>query len=452
MMERMSDPSLAFPERRPRQPLSRRGRATILAAPLLAALLAGCAVAPSQAAPVEVTSPAATASVLPDPAVLTAKLRAVSRKGISSVAIEVVTPSGGVLASRASRKPLTPASTMKLMTTMSAVEALGPSTSFATRVVSAGTGRIVLVGGGDPLLTNKQSTSRYKPASLQALAKSTATALKAQGRTSISLGYDASLFSGPTFSPYWKKAWRGYEARVSALEINSGKLSRYRADPKPPLTAAKAFAARLTKAGITVTSISSTKAATGATEIARVTSASLALIIKRTLLISDNVGAETISRHAALANGRPGSFAGAAANVTAWLTAHGLWRTGQRIQDGSGLSPTNRLTVDALAAAMRLALADSSYRAVVAGLPVAAETGTLADRFDDKSERPGRHTVHAKTGTLRGVAGLAGYLTTRDGAVLVFAELANSSQSVSYERLYNWLDRSAAATARCGCH
>ncbi len=55
-------------------------------------------------------------------------------------------------------------------------------------------------------------------------------------------------------------------------------------------------------------------------------------------------------------------------------------------------------------------------------------------------------------GTLRGVAGLVGYLTTRDGARLVFAELVNTSQSVSYNRMYNWLDRSAALTAACGCH
>ncbi len=86
---------------------------------------------------------------------------------------------------------------------------------------------------------------------------------------------------------------------------------------------------------------------------------------------------------------------------------------------------------------------------MIDGLPVAGETGTLKYRFDDKSERAGRHTVHAKTGTLSGLAGLAGYLTTADGAVLVFAALGN--KATSYYRVYDWLDREAAVVARCGC-
>jgi D-alanyl-D-alanine carboxypeptidase len=96
-------------------------------------------------------------------------------------------------------------------------------------------------------------------------------------------------------------------------------------------------------------------------------------------------------------------------------------------------------------------LADAAFQPIVAGLPVAWETGTLAKRFDDRSEKAGRHNVHAKTGTLRGVAGLVGFLTTADGRRLVFAELANTKKAVTYERLYNWLDRTAAATITCAC-
>lgn len=450
MMEGMSEPSLAFPTPLARQATTVGVRAMAVSALLATALLTGCAAPNSSAAPIEALP--SSSSVLPNSSVLAAKLKAVPHKGISSVAVQITTGDGKAIYSRAGSRPLAPASTMKIMTALTALDALGSSKTFVTRVVDAGSGRVVLVGGGDPLLTDRTSTSRYRPASLQSLANATAAALKAQGRTRIALGYDAHLFSGPLFSPAWKKAWRSSEARVTALEINSGKLTRARADGNPALTAAKAFAARLKKAGITVSSISDSRAVAGSPDIATVTSASLALIVKRTLLISDNVAAETISRHAALARGRAGSFAGAAANVTSWLNAHGLWLSGQRIADGSGLSPTNRLTANSLARAIRLALSDSRYWPLIAGLPVAAETGTLAKRFDDKSESAGRHVVHAKTGTLRGVAGLVGYLTTRDGARLVFAELANSSTSVSYTRLYNWLDRSAALTAACGCH
>ena len=178
----------------------------------------------------------------------------------------------------------------------------------------------------------------------------------------MTLRYDASLFSGPTFSPLWKAKWRGWEARVAALEINSGKLSNGRAAANPPRTAAKAFASLLKSAGITVTSISAGTAGATATELARVTSTTLTRIIKRTLLVSDNVAAETLLRHAAVASGKTGSFTGAAANLQAWLTARGLWAPGQKILDASGLAPGSKLTPAVLAGAIRLALTDREYR------------------------------------------------------------------------------------------
>ncbi len=430
----------------------RRGFARLAAAiavPVASVLLAGSVVETSVAAR-PLAAPAAAEPVpLPDPAILTARLKKVSTRNIGKVGLVVTTTDGQVLAARGADTPLTPASTMKVLTTMTALDTLGADKTFATRVVDEGDGRIVLVGGGDPLLTDKTSTSSYKPASLQKLAKATVAALALAGRSRVALRYDASLFSGPTFSPYWKSRWLGWEARVAALEINSGKLSNGRASANPPKTAAHAFARRLKAAGIAVSSIQPATASAGATELARVTSTSLTRIIRRTLLVSDNVAAEVLSRHAAIARGAPGSFTGAAANVTAWLTARGLWRAGQRILDGSGLAPGSKLTANGLAGAMRLALADPAFGPVLNGLPVAGESGTLKHRFDDPSEKAGRHTVHAKTGTLSGLAALAGYLTTADGALLVFAELGNRASS--YYRVYDWLDREAAVVARCGC-
>lgn len=430
-------------------PRAQRWLARLLVAPFLAAVLAtGQPVAPSVAmVPIDVA--AAEVTPLPDPGVLTAQLKKISTKGIGKVGVVVTTTDGQVLANRSGSRALTPASTMKVPTTMAALQILGADRTFATTVLDAGDGRVVLVGGGDPLLTDKTSTLADKPASLQRLAATTAAALKAAGRTRIALRYDASLFSGPTFSPHWKKKWLGWEARVAALEINSGKISGGRASANPPKTAATAFAKRLKAAGIKVTSIASGKASATATELARVTSAPLSRIIRRTLLISDNVAAETLSRHAAIARGQAGSFTGAAANVRAWLSERGLWASGAKILDGSGLAPGSKLTPAMLAGAIRLALADATFAPVVVGLPVAGESGTLKNRFDDKSEKAGRHVVHAKTGTLSRLAGLTGFVTTKDGAVLVFAELANDA--TSYYRAYDWLDREAAVMARCGC-
>ncbi len=430
------------------------GRATrwsagLLAFPLAVVLLTGQTVAPSVALTPTDTSNISVPAPLPNPKILTARLKAVSTAGIKQKSIIVTTPDGRVLATRSANTPLTPASTMKVLTTMAAVDTLGADRTFATRTVDAGNGRVVVIGGGDPFLTDKASTSRHKLASLATLAVRTAKALKAVDRTTIALRYDASLFSGPLFSPKWKSRWRTYEARVAALEINSGKLSNGKASTNPAKTAANALAKRLRAAGIKVTSVASGKAGVTSTELARVTSASVSTIVKRTLLVSDNVAAETLLRQSAVANGKAGSFTGASANLRDWLIAHSLWASGQKIYDGSGLAPASKLTTTTLAAAIRLALADAKFAPVIAGLPVAGESGTLKNRFDDKSEKAGRHTVHAKTGTLSGLAGLAGYLTTADGAVLVFAELGD--KATSYYRVYNWLDREAAVIARCGC-
>ncbi len=427
---------------------SRRWLAGLVAAPVAIAVLVG-PVPPSVAiVPAEVV-PSAPAALLPDPAILSAKLKKVSTKGIGKVGVIVTTTDGQVLAGRSADTPLTPASTIKVVTTMAALDSLDAARRFVTRTVHTGDGRVVLVGGGDPLLTDKASSSTYKKASLQALAKATVASLKAAKLKRVALRYDPTLFSGPTFSPYWKARWKGWEARVAALEINSGKLSNGRAASNPPRTAALAFAKRLKAAGIKVSSVAFGRAGSGGTELARVESTSVARIVRRTLLVSDNVAAETLSRHAAIANGRAGSFTAAAANLKAWLASRGLWTSGQKVLDGSGLAPGSKLTPRNLAGAIRLALADQKFTTVVDGLPVAGVSGTLKNRFDDKSERAGRKVVHAKTGTLSGLAGLTGYVTTRDGARLVFTVLGN--QASSYYRVYDWLDREAAVIAGCGC-
>lgn len=432
---------------RPRSRRADRWLAGLLAIPLTV-LLVGPA-APSVAIMPTDAAAAVTSTPLPNPTILTAKLKKVSTKGIGKVGLIVTTTDGDVLASRSANTPLTPASTMKVPTAMAALDILGPDRTFVTRVMGSGSDRVVLVGGGDPLLTDKTSTSSYKPASLQKLAKATVAALKAAKRTTIRLRYDASLFSGPLFSSHWKSKWKPTEARVAALEINSGKLSNGRAATNPAKTAAVAFAKRLKSAGIKVRSIATGRATATSTELARVTSTTLSRIVQRTLLNSDNVAAETISRHAAIANNRAGSFSGASANVKAWLSSRGLWASGQKILDGSGLAPGSKLTSAALAGLIRLALADASFAPIIAGLPVAGVSGTLKHRFDDKSEKAGRKRVHAKTGTLSGLAALTGYARTKDGATLVFAALGNNA--TSYYRVYDWLDREAAVIAGCGC-
>lgn len=399
---------------------------------------------------VTAAAPSPTPSVTPpDPAKVKARLAKVARNGIGASGIVVLTDEGTLVTGRGAGRALAPASTMKVLTTLAAVGTLGADHRFTTKVVSAGNGRIVLVGGGDPLLTDKQSGSAAKPASLQKLAGATVDALRASGIKKVSLGYDTSLFSGPDFHPNWKSKWRSWVARVSPLLVGQGRFNQWQSDPKPALTAAKAFAARLKKSGITVTGVNAAKAPAGASELAGVQSAPLSSVVARTLRLSDNLAAEILARHVAIAGGGKGSFAGATAAVRAWLEAEGLWVDGMRVVDGSGLSDRSRVTPEVLAKAIAVSLNTTELGAVAAGLPVAGKDGTLKDRFDDKQESVARGNVHAKTGTLAGVASLAGYLTTKDGSRLVFAAMAN--RAVGKTTAYNWLDRSAATLVRCGC-
>ena len=394
-------------------------------------------------------TPEPTPAAIPDGDVLAKQLGRVSRSGIEATGLVVMNPATGEVLTSRGDDPLVPASTMKVMTSLAAVDTLGDRATFATTVVSPAKGRLVLVGGGDPMLTDKQSKSAAKQASLQALATQTVAALKESGTTSVRLGYDATLFSGPAYHPSWKTAWQGYTARVAALTINGARASQWSVHRDPARTAAEAFAARLKAAGIKVTAIKPQTAKRGAPVLAEVRSAPLADIVGHTLRISDNFAAEVLARHVALGTGRKGSFAAASEAVTAWLKDHDLWASGMVIDDGSGLSGKSRLRPSVLARALSLVLVTPAWSAVAKGLPVAGVDGTLKDRFDDKAEKAGRSVVHAKTGTLLGVASLAGYVTTADGAVLTFALMAN--RAVGRDTAYNWLDRTASVLATCGC-
>jgi D-alanyl-D-alanine carboxypeptidase/D-alanyl-D-alanine-endopeptidase (penicillin-binding protein 4) len=387
--------------------------------------------------------------VPPDADVLAAQLAEVSKKSMKDVGYAVYSADGTALVA-SSDKGMVPASTMKVLTAMAAVDVLGAATTYSTSVVSAKRGKITLVGGGDPFLTVKKSTVPAKPANLNALVAATAKALKAQKVKKVALTYDASLFSGSSYSSSWKKEWASYTPRIKALLVNSGKSTGWRADADPAKAAAKLFASKLVKKGVKVTSVKSAKAPKGATALATQTSATVGTMVRRMLRYSDNVAAEVLARQVALAQGRPGSFSGASAALTAWLKEHQLWASGMRIDGGCGLSSKTKLRPSVLNLALVQALDDVRFLDVTAGLPVAGVDGTLKKRFNDKQEAEGRKVVHAKTGSLKEVSALAGYVTTKDGALLTFAFMASHPSSQS-KAASNWLDRSATVLAKCGC-
>ncbi|WP_433162935.1 D-alanyl-D-alanine carboxypeptidase/D-alanyl-D-alanine endopeptidase [Kribbella sp. CA-247076] len=360
-----------------------------------------------------------------------------------------------------SATPYVPASTLKLLTTVAALDTLGADHRFTTKVVSPAQGSLVLVGGGDPLLTVKRQTdpTDYPTrASLQDLAASTAKALKAQGVRSVRLGYDASLFTGPAVNPKWQPNYvtEGIAAPVSALWVNEGRLTPGMAKraSSPAQAAASAFAAQLKAAGITVApTVKAAVAPPAAEPVAQVSSTSVGEIVEHVNLHSDNDGAEVLLRHVGLATKNGGSAVGGVKGLKATLTKLGLDASAAQIYDGSGLTRTNRVPLDVLAGAVRVAVSADhpELRPLLTGLPVAGFTGSLEERFASAGTSPGTGLVRAKTGTLSGVHSLAGLVRDRTGTLLVFAVASDSVPVPKTLAARAALDRAAAALAGCGC-
>jgi D-alanyl-D-alanine carboxypeptidase/D-alanyl-D-alanine-endopeptidase (penicillin-binding protein 4) len=378
---------------------------------------------------------------------------------------------GKVLYSQNGYAPAAPASTNKVVTAVAALAVLGPQARFTTSVKLVPAG-IVLVGGGDPTLAvNSYPPSDYpQPATLAALAAKTATALRAAGRKSVQLGYDTSLYSGPSLGPGWGAdlVTSGNVTPITSLEADQGRLTtggvleddddptNYNARTMDPagMTAA-AFGVLLRKDGITVTgSPARATAPAGAVTIAQVKSPVLASIVQQMLQESNNVIAENLARHVALATGHPATFSGAAAAVMAQVRKLGV-TTPISLVDGSGLSPDDGIAPVTLVRVLAAAATSPRVRAAITGLPVAGFSGTLSPGHSVFGAISGtaRGVVRAKTGNLSTVADLAGVVVDHSGRLLIFALMAPQATSDGGLPVAaaTAMDNTAAALAACGC-
>ena len=369
----------------------------------------------------------------------------------SRVGFTAISPDGTELFA-SGKGAFAPASTTKLLTSFAALGTIDPGTRFATRVVSTG-GGIVLVGGGDPYLATKRpdAKDRVQRADLTTLARRTASALKKAGTTSVSLGYDASLFTGPDASPTWEPGYvsDNIVTPISALWADEGVAGGIRARD-PAAAAARTFAGLLAERGITVDGDpAATVAPAGAEVVGTVRSAPLAQIVETLIRVSDNAASDVVLRHVAIAAGRPATFEGGTAAVVAALESAGVDTSGLKLYDGSGLSRDNRITPRTLVQTLRAALAGPRTSALLADLPVSGFTGTLVGRF---AQIPAaRGSVRAKTGTLSGIHSLAGYAVDADGSPVIFAVMTDRADKDAPFQAQAALDQVAAAIATCPC-
>src|SRR5580693_4864351 len=389
---------------------------------------------------------------------------------VSALVADPVT--GRVLLSEHGSRAMTPASTTKLATGLAALAVLGDDARFTTKVVrGAAPGSIILVGGGDPTLAVKPFPARDypRPATLASLAASTARALKTQGRRTVVLGYDTSLYTGPGLAPGWPADYvtGGDVTPIVSLEVDQGRLTAagqpedsddpYNLSARsqdPAGMAASAFTELLTADGIHVTGAPQPQtAATRSATLASVISPPLSALVAQMLEESNNVIAENLARQVAVATGQPASFSGAAQAVIKELKRLGV-TTGIHLVDGSGLSPQDSIAPVTLVKVLELAAGNPKYRAVLTGLPVAGFSGTLSAGESVFSGISGAAlgSVRAKTGNLGTVASLVGLAYDKTGGVLVFALMADQVPSAGMlDEAADAIDAAASALAGCGC-
>ncbi|WP_243716497.1 D-alanyl-D-alanine carboxypeptidase/D-alanyl-D-alanine endopeptidase [Actinomadura darangshiensis] len=397
----------------------------------------------------------------PNPSVLAGRLSALAggpKAKINAVVIDAETRRA-LYELRADR-PATPASTTKLATSVAALATAGPAHQITTRTVQGTGGGIVLVGGGDPTLTAlpPRPDAGHPPyASLIDLARQTASALKASGVRQVRVDYDASAYQGPSTAAGWKPNYLpdGEVAPVAALTVDEGRVAP--SDPSkktrvsdPPASAARQFARLLSKNGVSAKAGRRTVAQKEAAQLGAVQSPPLSALVEHLLTESDNDVAEAMARQVAIKLGRPATFADAAQAVRQVLAKLGVAQ-GVSVNDGSGLSPRNRISPIALARIVSLAAGEDhpELRPVITGLPIAGFSGTLSPpRYTVATSRAGAGMVRAKTGTLAGVSTLAGLAYDADGRLLAFAFMAGDGKSAVDP---GKLDRLAAAVASCGC-
>lgn len=330
-----------------------------------------------------------------------------------------------------------PASTVKLLTAVAALEILDPdgrlrTTLNANRTPNNGVieGDAYLIGGGDPLLTTPgYEVSFMNRDQLKNDFAVLADRVAASGVREIngSIIGDDSRYDQERWVSTWPVRYQnqGFVGPLSALMVNDGQTG-YSADPDSPATnrqpgdspalAAETLRSLLVERGISVTGTAAAGTAPPDTaELAALDSPTIRELVGQMLVESDDTTAELLTKEIGLQVSGTGSTAAGTQAIVDRLAANGLPVHDLQLRDGSGLDEGNRLSCALLAAVLDRAGPDSELAAL---LPIAGQNGTLRPRM---RRTPAEGLVAAKSGTLDHVNALAGFAKTSNGASLTFA-------------------------------
>ena len=299
------------------------------------------------------------------------------------------------------RQTLRPASTMKLLTSVTALDVLGSSYDYRTYLYYKGTiadgvltGDVWLVGGMDPL---------FDDTDMRIMAET----LHRVGIDSISgrIVRDVSFKEEALLGEGW--CWDDDNPQLTPLLVS-------RKDEF-----ADRFKEELQKCGIAVNAPITTDRLPKDVLLICSRSHRLSEVLEPMMKESDNLYAESMFfQLAATVGKRPATAAHARQVIKTTVTKAGVTGIPYRIADGSGLSLYNYVTPELMVRLLRYAyLKRDIMAALYPALPVAGVDGTLKKRMKGG---PAQGNVHAKTGTLSGVSSLAGYCRAANQHLLAF--------------------------------
>ena len=378
--------------------------------------------------------------------------------------------SGLILEARQGGRPMPPASTMKVITSLYALKHLGAGYRFPTRLIATGPvqggkvrGDLVLAGGGDPELTTDDLGDM---AALLRKAGVTGVTgrflvwggalpyLEAIDRSQPDwLGYNPAVsglnlnFNRVNF--VWKRAGGGYEvgmdaraqryappvysARVKVADRdlpvysyrNGGRVeewtvarralgkggSRWLPVRRPELYAGDVFQTLARAQGVPLPAPEVVERMPGGTVLVERTSDDLAVILRDMMKYSTNMTAEAVGMAASARRG-VASHVASGREMAGWLKARAGAATA-RCADHSGLAGASRLAPEDMVRALVTLGPGAGLRGLMKEVPFRDEGGRKVSGHPVK--------VEAKTGTLNFVSTLAGYVRAPGDTDLAFA-------------------------------
>ncbi len=153
--------------------------------------------------------------------------------------------------------------------------------------------------------------------------------------------------------------------------------------------------------------------------------------VSRMLVSSSNFQAEQLVRLVALKKGKAASFEEGAGLLDARFRAFAAKKGSFVVADGSGLSRGNRVSPALLGKALQSAYRAPYNKALVQAFAQSGVSGTLLTRMKGLL----RGNVRAKTGWIRGASGLTGYVRTANKKTLIFSILMNYDSRVANRKL-----------------